>query len=313
MNRAALPDQASTQAVAFDQLFWTMVGFSVLIVLLVGALIFVFSLRFRARTGVPRKSVAVLESRRVEIFWTAATAFFAVFFFWYTSTVTLDTVEAPPDAMEYHVEAKQWMWKTRHPSGVREINAMHVPTGRPVTVFLNSQDVIHSFFVPAFRIKKDVVPGRTSTVWFEATKPGTYPLFCTEYCGTNHAVMTGEVTVMTPADYAAWLETRAEGETLAATGARLFTEAGCSGCHAEASQVHAPDLSGLFGRDRPLANGDIVTADTAYIRDAILLPERDIAAGFEPIMPNFTGILEDGEVEALVAYIRTLGQEGLGQ
>ncbi|SLN65523.1 Cytochrome c oxidase subunit 2 precursor [Roseivivax jejudonensis] len=313
MNWSITPAQASTQAVAFDQLFWTMVGFSLCVVTLVGLLIFVFSLRFRARTGVPRKTVATLESRRVEIFWTAATAFFAIFFFWYTSTVSLDAVEAPPDAMEYHVEAKQWMWKTRHPSGVREINAMHVPTGRPVTVFLNSQDVIHSFYVPAFRIKKDVVPGRTSTVWFEATEPGTYPLFCTEYCGTNHAVMTGEVTVMEPAAYARWLETRAEGETLAAEGARLFTSAGCSGCHAEASDVHAPPLTGLFGRDIPLEDGRTVTADAAYIRDAILLPERDVAAGYAPIMPNFTGILEDGEVEALVAYIRTLALEGEGR
>ena len=222
--------------------------------------------------------------------------------------MSLDAVEAPPGAMEFHVEAKQWMWKTRHPSGVREINAMHMPLGEPVKVFLNSQDVIHSFYVPAFRIKMDVVPGRTGTVWFEATKTGTYRLLCAEYCGTNHARMTGEIIVMEPAAYARWLETREGGETLADIGARLFTSAGCSGCHAEGSRVHAPNLRDLFGREIPLQDGRTVTADAAYIRDSILLPERDVAAGYEPIMPNFSGILEDGEVEALTAYIRTLSE-----
>ncbi len=305
---SALPEQASTQAVTFDRLFWVMSCFSIFIVTLVGTLILVFSVRFRAKTKAPRRSVKALESRRIEIFWISATAFFAIFFFWYASTMSLDAVEAPPGAMEFHVEAKQWMWKTRHPSGVREINAMHVPLGQPVKVFLNSQDVIHSFYVPAFRIKMDVVPGRTGTVWFEATKTGTYRLLCAEYCGTNHARMTGEITVMEPAAYARWLETREGGETLADIGARLFTSAGCSGCHAEGSRVHAPNLRDLFGREIPLQDGRTVTADAAYIRDSILLPERDVAAGYEPIMPNFSGILEDGEVEALTAYIRTLSE-----
>ncbi|ETX29043.1 cytochrome c oxidase subunit II [Roseivivax isoporae] len=303
------PEQASTQAEAFDRIFAMMTGFSLFVVALVGALIFVFSLLFRAKRGTPRRSVKALQNRQIEVFWTAVTAFFAIFFFWYTSTASLDAIEAPAGAMEYHVEAKQWMWKTRHPSGARELNAMHVPVGRPVTVFLNSQDVIHSFYVPAFRIKQDVVPGRTSTVWFEATKPGTYRLFCAEFCGTDHAKMTGRVVAMAPGDYARWLETRAEGETLAATGARLFVSAGCAGCHEEGSDVHAPSLAGLFGREIPLADGRQVTADADYLRDSILLPGRDIAAGYEPIMPNFSGMLEDGEVEALVAYIRTLSEE----
>ncbi len=305
---SAIPGQASTQAVAFDRLFWVMSGFSIFIVILVATLILVFSVRFRARTKAPRRSVKALESRRIEIFWISATTFFGIFFFWYASSMSLDAVEAPPDAMEFHVEAKQWMWKTRHPSGAREINAMHVPVGQAVTVFLNSQDVIHSFYIPAFRIKMDVVPGRTATVWFEATKTGTYRLFCAEYCGTNHARMTGEIIVMEPGAYARWLETREGGETLAAAGARLFTSAGCSGCHVEGSTVHAPSLRNLFGRAIPLQDGRTVTVDAAYIRDSILLPERDVAAGYEPIMPNFSGLLEDGEVEALVAYIRTLSE-----
>ena len=309
MNIPLAPADASVQAASFDTLFLVLVVLSLLIVALVGMLILVFAIRFRSGSSAPRHRVPRLFSREIEIGWTAATAFVALFLFWFAAGTTLHQIKIPANAMEVHVEAKQWMWKTRQPNGVRELNALHVPTGQPVALYLNSQDVIHSFFVPAFRIKQDVVPGRTSTAWFEATKPGIYRLMCAEYCGTDHSGMRGEIVVMAPEDYARWLEAQPQGDTLAAEGRALFTAAGCSGCHAEASAVHAPRLAGIFGRDVPLADGRIVVADEAYLTDSILLPKRDVVAGYEPIMPNFARVLDAGEVAALVAYIRALGHE----
>lgn len=208
--------------------------------------------------------------------------------------------------MEIHVTAKQWMWKAAHAGGARELESLHIPVGQPVLLYLDSQDVIHSFFVPAFRLKQDVVPGRTTTLWFEATNPGTYQLLCAEFCGTGHSAMTGEIVAMEPADFARWLDNRADGAGLAAAGRNLFTTVGCSGCHAEGSAVRAPSLAGLFGRQVPLADGRSATADAAYVRDSILLPRKDVAAGYAPIMPDFAGLLDQEEVEALVAYIRSL-------
>ena len=171
-----------------------------------------------------------------------------------------------------------------------------------------SQDVIHSFYVPAFRLKHDVVPGRIATLSFTPTEPGTYPLECAEYCGTDHARMGGEIVVMTPEAYAGWSARQPQSDTLAREGAALFTSAGCLGCHATASSVHAPLLDGIYGRQVNLADGRVVTADEAYLRDSILQPRRDVVAGYEPIMPaDFAQILSEGEIAALVAYIRELG------
>lgn len=301
------PDAASVQAETFDSLFWLISALAVAVVVLVASLIVVFAIRFRSGSRAPRHRVSSLHSHEFEIGWTGAVGFLALFLFWWTASHGLRQTEMPQDAIEIHVEAKQWMWKARHPGGQRELNALHVPAGQPVVVYLNSQDVIHSFFVPAFRIKQDVVPGRTEVIWFEPTTPGSYRLLCAEFCGTAHSRMGGEIVVMEPEDYARWLEARPEGDTLAAEGRALFTSVGCSGCHAPASAVHAPPLADLYGRQVPLSDGRIVTADAAYLRDSILLPARDVAAGYEPIMPDFGRILDDAEVTALVAYIRALG------
>jgi cytochrome c oxidase subunit II len=312
MNVQFAPAQASLNAGTYDILFDAMILFSSAIVILVGFLIVFFSVRYRAGSPVTRKQVPQLLRRELEIGWTAATAFAALFIFWWASTVALHQSAPPQGAMEVHVEAKQWMWKTRQPNGVREINALHIPIDQPVVLYLNSQDVIHSFYVPAFRLKQDVVPGRTTITWFEATKAGTYRLLCAEYCGTDHAEMGGWIEAMEPADYARWLESRPEGDTLVAEGAALFTSAGCSGCHAGSAAVHAPLLGGIFGRDIPLADGRVVEADEVYLRDSIVLPARDVAAGYKPIMPDFGRLLDDAEVEALVAYIKSLSDEGAG-
>ncbi len=300
---------ASDNAQGFDRLFFALVAFSIVIVVLVAALVIGFSIRFRSGSKVTRHKVPRILSREIEIGWTAATAFVALFLFWWTAAANLQQADIQSGAMEIHVEAKQWMWKASHSNGVRELNALHVPVGQPVMLYLNSQDVIHSFFVPAFRLKQDVVPGRTTTLWFKATEPGSYDLLCAEYCGTGHSRMGGTIVAMEPADFAAWLDAQPEGEGLVAAGRALFTEAGCSGCHAAGSAVHAPDLAGIYGRQIPLADGRVVTADAVYLHNSILLPRRDIAAGYAPIMPDFARLLDEDEVAALVAYIRSIGKE----
>ena len=301
------PGAASANTEGFDTLFVALSLLSVAVVVLIGLLIVVFCVRFRKGSDVPRHRVPTLHAREFEIGWTVATAFVAIFIFWWAASYGITNDEVPADALEIHVEAKQWMWKTQHPSGAREINALHVPRGHPVVLRMSSQDVIHSFYVPAFRLKQDVVPGRISTLWFEPTQTGTYPIECAEFCGTDHARMLGEVIVMEPELYAEWSAAQPEADTLARQGAALFTAQGCSGCHDPRSRIHAPPLEGIYGRPVALADGRTVLADEAYIRDSILMPRRDVVAGYEPIMPtNFAEILSLGELAALTAYIRDL-------
>lgn len=312
MNIPFAPASASLQATNFDPLFAGLVGVAGAIVILVVGLVVGFSIRFREGSKVKRHRVPSLLRREVEIGWTVATVLLSMFLFWWAGSVVTQELEPPSDSIPFHVEAKQWMWKTRSAEGVREINALHVPSGRPVVLYMASQDVIHSFFVPAFRIKHDVVPGRTSVVWFEATAPGVYHLYCAEYCGTDHAMMTGKIVVLEPADYARWLDSRLAGAgddanaNLAARGRELFISAGCAGCHSGDSSVRAPRLEGVYGRRVPLADGRFVKADAAYLRDSILQPSRDVVAGYTPVMPSFEGVLEEGEIQALVAYLREL-------
>jgi cytochrome c oxidase subunit II len=213
----------------------------------------------------------------------------------------------PPDAMEIHAIAKQWMWKLEHAEGNREINELHVPVGRVVKVTLASQDVIHSFFLPAFRVKQDVVPGRYTTLWFKADRIGQYHLFCSEYCGTHHSAMGGTVYVMSDAEYQAWLVKGEPGTTLAQSGEKLFRQYGCSGCHVNSTSVRAPPLEGLFGKPVPLQTGQIVLADEAYLRDSILLPAKDIVGGYTNDMPSFQGHISEEELVDIIAYLRSLG------
>jgi cytochrome c oxidase subunit 2 len=212
----------------------------------------------------------------------------------------------PKDAIEIHVVAKQWMWKTQHPNGAREINTLHVPVNEPVRLVMTSEDVIHSFFVPEFRIKQDVLPGRYTRTWFNATMPGLYHLFCTQFCGSEHARMTGELVVMSRADYARWLANQPSGSDIAREGEAVFRSLGCSGCHDAASTVRAPKLAGLYGDPVALADGSRATADDAFIRDMILQPKAHAIAGYQPIMPSYSGLIGDDEMLRLTAYIRSL-------
>lgn len=303
------PDTASTLAQRIDVIFLGLLALSGAILLLVFCLVVGFSIRYRRGSPAPRGPMPALVSREFEIGWTSATLFLFVFLFWWGVSIEITAFVPPKDAIDVQVVAKQWMWKTLHANGAREINELHVPVGVPVRLAMRSQDVIHSFFVPAFRLKQDVVPGQVHEAWFQATKTGVFHLLCAEYCGTDHSRMRGRIVVMPPDDYAAWLSAQPEGDDLAKDGAQLYVERGCSGCHAPSSRVHAPSLAGLYGRSVALSDGRTVPADEAYLRDSILQPRKDVVAGYEPIMPSFSGRLSEGEIQSLVAYIRSLAKE----
>jgi cytochrome c oxidase subunit 2 len=304
------PIEASVQAGRTDELFFILLGMSVVVLGGVGALIVVFAIRYRRGSKAKRGPLPRLVSHEVEIAWTAATLFTFLFVFWWASSLQLAAKAPPADAMPIRVLAKQWMWKMEHPNGAREINTLHVPIGRPVRLIMTSQDVIHSFYVPVFRMKQDVLPGRTTTTWFQATRTGTFRLECAEFCGTDHSRMTGSIVVMSAADFARWSAAQPEGNALAAKGAALFRTLGCSGCHATRSAVKAPDLAGVYGRRIRLADGRTVEADDAYVRDSILQPLKDIVAGYQPIMPSFAGAVTDADLQELVAYVRSLKDGG---
>ena len=306
MGFPIFPGAASTQAVATDRVFAWLMIMSGLIILLVFGLIIGFAFRYRNGSRAKRGPLPQWLTRDFEIGWTAATAFLFLFIAWFTAASNLGSLAPQKGAMQIHVLAKQWMWKTQQPNGAREINALHVPINTPVELEMTSEDVIHSFFVPQFRIKQDVLPGRYTQTWFEATVPGTFHLLCTQLCGTEHARMVGEVVAMTPDDYARWSAAQPEADDIAKDGEKLFRALGCSGCHAQGSTVHAPPLAGLYGQPVHLADGRTVVADDAYIRDSILQPARDITVGYPNIMPSFSGLIGDDEVLALTAYIRSL-------
>jgi cytochrome c oxidase subunit 2 len=309
MNQIFSLPEASTHAVRVDQIFYGLLLLSGLTLLLVFSFVLALSIRYRRGSAAKRGPLPEIVSREFEIGWTAATLFLFAFLFWWAASADLGSLAAPAGALEIHVVAKQWMWKTQHPNGAREIDALHIPVDKPVRLVMTSQDVIHSFFVPAFRVKQDVVPGREAEIWFQATRTGVFPLLCAEYCGTDHSTMLGRITVMRQEDYADWLTKQPEGDDLAQTGAKLFVSQGCSGCHAEASKVHAPRLGGVYGGIVQLSDGRAIKADDAYIRDSILQPNRDIVAGFAPSMPSYSGLLDDGDIQSLVAYIRSMASQ----
>ncbi|GGO90986.1 cytochrome c oxidase subunit II [Stakelama pacifica] len=299
-----LPD-ASTLAPRIDHLLWLLIGLSGAIVLLVVALIIGFSIKYRRGSTAKRGQLPGWLARDVEIGWTAAIFFVAIFLFWFAATTETSQYEVPKDAMEVHVVAKQWMWKLEHPNGRREINALHIPVGVPVRLVMTSQDVIHSFFVPAFRIKQDVLPGRYTETWFQATRPGTYHLLCAEYCGTDHSQMTGGIVVMPRADYARWSEGTDDTGTLAQQGARLFQRLGCTGCHGNSARVRAPSLNGVYGRMQPMNDGGFRRADEQYLHDSIVRPQKDVVAGYQPVMPSYQGIASEGDIILLIAYLKS--------
>jgi len=298
------PARASAGAANVDALYIFLVVLSVFMCIAIFAVIIFFGIKFRRRPGVRAEQIE--GSNVLEIGWSIIPFFVFLFIFGWGSFIYFQERTPPRDSREVYVVAKQWMWKLQHEEGPREINELHVPTGEDVKLILTSQDVIHSFYVPAFRIKQDVLPGRYTTVWFRATKPGTYHLFCAEYCGTNHSGMIGDIVVMDPANYAAWLG-GAPSVPLADSGQKLFTQMGCSTCHRSDTQGRGPNLVGLFGKPVALEDGRTVTADENYIRQCILNSRGQTVKGFPPIMPVFQGLLSEEQVNELVAYIKALG------
>jgi cytochrome c oxidase subunit 2 len=300
--------EASTIAPGIDRMFAILLALGGAIILLVGLLVLVFAIRYRRGSAARRGPLPAFLGREIEIGWTVATAFLFLFIGWFALAAQIPQFELPKKAMTVHIVAKQWMWKAEHPSGARELDALTVPTGMPIVLVMTSQDVIHSFFVPAFRIKQDVLPGRYTSVWFQATKPGNYHLFCAEYCGTDHARMTGWIHVLTPEAYGRWTAAQPEDDDLAAQGARLYRALGCSGCHEPGSRVAAPSLAGIYGEPQPLVGGSFANADEAYLRDAIMLPQKQVVAGYAPVMPSYEGIASEDQVVALIAFIEAHGR-----
>lgn len=297
---------ASDYASQVDEIFWLLVAVSTAVVLLLSALILVFMVRYRRDSDVPRGELPEIFQHEVEIGWTVATLFLFLFIFWWAASDLLAAASPPANALEIHVVAKQWMFRIQQPSGAREIDEIHVPLGKSVRLTMTSEDVIHDLYLPALRLKKDILPDRYTYLWFTATKTGVFHLTCAEFCGTNHSQMSGRLVVLDPQDYARWTGAQPQGDDLAHQGEALFHSFGCSGCHAPGSSVHAPDLHDVYGRPVHLSDGRTVTADEAYLRDSILLPNKDIVAGFEPLMPSFQGVASEGQIVELVAYLKSL-------
>jgi cytochrome c oxidase subunit 2 len=286
-----------------DALFIFLLILSGMMSLLIFTALIYFAARYRHRRGVLAEQIE--GSTPLELTWTVIPlGVFMVIFLW-GAVVYFQQRTPPRDATEVYVVAKQWMWKLEHAEGQREINSLHVPVGRDVKLIMTSQDVIHSFFVPDFRIKQDVVPGRYTVAWFRATKPGTYHLFCTQYCGTLHSSMIGTIEVMEPAQYEAWMSGGAGGP-LSTSGEKIFAELGCATCHRTDSQGRGPNLQGVFGKPVQLEDGRIVNADENYIRESILDPGAKVVKGFKPVMPTFQGLVSEEQLNALVAYVKSL-------
>ncbi len=280
------------------------------IAIVIAGLIVYFGIRYR-RTSDNQVADQVEGSTRLEIAWSVIPLLLALGFFGWGAKLFFDLSKPPAPAREIYVVAKQWMWEFQHVEGAREINALHVPIGEPVRLTMVSQDVIHSFFVPAFRVKQDVLPQRYTTTWFQATQPGTYHLFCAEYCGSLHSGMIGQVVAMTPHDFQAWLG-QGGAQTPTAAGELLFTQYGCSGCHKADHSGRGPSLVGVFGSRVTFADGTSTIADENYIRESILNPNAHVVAGYEAIMPSFQGQLSEEQLIQLLAYIQSLGRGAPG-
>jgi cytochrome c oxidase subunit II len=304
------PARAATTAGQVDALYIFLVLLSAFMSAAIFIMILVFATKYRRRRG--HEAEQIEGSTPLEITWSVIPLAIFMFIFVWGAVIFFRERMPPAGASEIYVVAKQWMWKLQHEEGQREINELHVPLGRDVKMIMTSQDVIHSFYVPAFRIKQDVVPGRYTTMWFHPTKAGTYHLFCAEYCGTQHSGMIGQVVVMEPAQYQAWLGGGETTGSLAQSGETLFQQLGCNTCHRFDVQGRGPNLKGVFGKPVQLDDGRTVVADENYIRESILNPAAKVVSGFKPIMPVFQGLVSEEQLNELVAYVKSLNPPATG-
>jgi len=300
------PEQASSVAGEVDALYLTLVALTVFFGTLISALLVYFAIRYRKASRVDRLN-PIHHSLPLELTWSIIPLGITMIIFGWGASLYFHIYRPPDDAMPINVVGKQWMWKLQHINGRREINELHVPVGRAVRIMLTSEDVIHSFYIPAFRVKVDAVPGRYNQVWFKPTKPGRYHLFCAEYCGTKHSRMIGWVHVMEPSDFQAWMGGATAGLSPVAAGETLFTNLGCATCHAADDTGRGPSLKGIYGRAVRMTGGEIVTADDNYLRESIVEPMAKQAEGYKPVMPTFKGLVTEEGVMQIIEYIKSIG------
>jgi cytochrome c oxidase subunit 2 len=300
-----LPDQASTYAEKVDGLGGFLVTVTVIMSTVIALLVIIFAVKYRRRTPDEVPATRVEGALRLELFWTITPLVILMIIFFWGMRLYMDWAQPPENSMEVFVVGRQWMWHLQHAGGQREINQLHVPVGRPVKLTMISQDVIHSFFVPDFRVHMDVLPGRYTTTWFQATMTGRFNLFCSQYCGTNHSVMIGEVVVLEEKDFATWLRSNAN-DSLADRGRKLFQKLQCVTCHTGAGGGRGPSLEDLYNTWAALQDGGRMLVDRSYLRESILSPDAKIVAGYQPIMPSFKGLVNEEEMVQLIAFLESL-------
>jgi cytochrome c oxidase subunit II len=303
-NTPFWPESASNWAPGVDGVYIFLILVSAVMCILIFGAVGILSVKYRRKPGV--QPTPIEGSHLLEITWSVLPMFFFFAFFLWGAIIYFHERTPPQGATEVYVVAKQWMWKIEHPEGQREINTLHVPLGKDVKLIMTSMDVIHSFYIPAFRIKQDVLPGRYSFLWFRATQVGTYHLFCAEYCGTQHSGMIGSIIVQSPSEYQSWLNGGSSNTPRAQTGEKAFAELGCVTCHRSDAQGRGPVLVGIYGKPVSLEDGRTVVADENYVRESILDPGAKIVAGYKPVMPTFQGIISEEQLAALVAYVKSL-------
>ncbi len=299
------PERASELAAEVDALYFFSLGLTAFFSLFIAALVLFLALRYR-RQQAGDVGEKIKEPAWLEITWSIIPLVILMFMFVWGTKVFFEMRRAPADAREYFVVGKQWMWKFQHPEGHREINTLHVPVGEPIKLTMGSEDVIHSFFLPEFRVKQDVIPGRYTTLWFEATRTGTFRLFCAEYCGGEHSLMIGSVVVMEPEEYERWLDRERPQETMAMSGEQLFGKYVCNTCHKPDSAALAPILTDLYEHEVTLADGSTVVADLEYLRRSILDPAEELVEGYNAVMPTYRGQINEEELVQLLQYLRSL-------
>jgi len=305
-----IPESASTVSSKVDALYFYLCGITVFFSLLISATLLFFVIKYRRRSPfeIPRP---IAGSHKLETLWSVIPFVIAMSMFAWGAQIFFENSRPPANANEIYIVGKQWMWKIQHSTGQREINQLHVPVGRKIKLIMTAEDTIHDFFIPAFRIKADVLPGKYTTQWFEATKAGTYHLFCAEYCGMNHSGMIGTVVVMQPSEFDSWLSGNADQQSPAVAGQQLYQSLGCVTCHgAQGEGGRGPSLVGLFGRKVDLTNGQSLTADEAYVRESIENPQAKIVTGFGPIMPTFQGQVTPEQLIQLMSFIKSLQVSG---
>jgi cytochrome c oxidase subunit II len=302
------PPTASKIAGEVDELYYFLTAITLFFTTLIFACIFYFMIKYRRRSD-DERAEQIHGSVPLEILWTAVPSIICVVIFVWSSYLYVRNSRPPANSTEIFVIGKQWMWHVQHPEGPREIDALHIPVGQAVKLTMTSQDVIHGFYVPAFRVKKSVLPGSYNSIWFKPDEVGKFHLFCTEYCGAGHSKMIGWVYVMKPADYVAWLAGQMKDQSMAQEGAQLFTRLGCATCHVANDTGAAPSLVGLYGKQETLKDGSTRMVDETLIRQAIIEPNSVLLPKYQPIMPTFKGQVNEEQILQLMAYIKSLGTE----